>query len=94
MCSWPIGRFREDWGRQACKIKGSAACAAKGGMVRIAESTNKRYVTAGSKGGRKPRLEARLEDLPQDVFDEALWLDTVGTFRTGSAGYWWGRAGA
>ena len=34
------------------------------------------------------------DDLPDDVLDEAIWLNTVGTFGVGSAGYWWGRAGA
>ena len=78
--------LREDWGRQAGQVKGSAASAAKEALVRIAEAANKRYVTTGLKAGRMPRLKARLEDLPQDVLDEVLWLNTVVTFGGGSAG--------
>jgi hypothetical protein len=32
--------------------------------------------------------------LPDSVLDELIWRNCVGTFRVGSAGYWWGRAGA
>ena len=35
-----------------------------------------------------------MEDLPKDVLDQVVWLNCVGTFGVGSAGYWWGRAGA
>ena len=28
------------------------------------------------------------------MLNEEIWLNTVGTFGVGSAGYWWGRAGA
>ena len=44
--------------------------------------------------GEKSRLNARLEDLPQDLLDEVLWLNTVVTFSVRSASYWRGRAGA
>lgn len=49
-----------------------------------------------SQGGRGARPEARpgLHDLPDKVLDETLWVNCVGTFGVGSAGYWWGRAGA
>ena len=85
---------QEDWGRQACQVKGSAARAATEALVRIAEAANKRYVTKGLRADEKPRVKARLDDLPQGVLDEVLWLNIVGTFGVGSAGYRWGRAGA
>ena len=43
---------------------------------------------------RRARLKPRRDDLPREVLDEPLWLNTVGTFGVASAGYWWGRAGA
>ena len=78
--------LREDWGRRACQVKGSAASAAKEALVWIAEAANKRYVTTRSRADVKPRAKARLEDLPQDVLDEVLGLNTVGTFGIGSTG--------
>ena len=75
-------------------MKGSEPCSAKGALVWIAEAASKRYVTTGSRPGRKPQLRARVEDLPKDVLQEALWLNTVGTFGGSSARYWSGRAGA
>ena len=30
----------------------------------------------------------------KDQLDEEVWLNKVGTFGVGSAGYWWGRGGA
>ena len=42
----------------------------------------------------KPRSFARVEDLPEHVLEETVWLNMVGTLGIASAGYWWGRAGA
>ena len=33
-------------------------------------------------------------EFSEDQLAEEVWLNTVGTFGVGSAGYWWGRAGA
>ena len=30
----------------------------------------------------------------EEQLSEEIWVNTVGTFGVGSAGYWWGRAGA
>ena len=85
---------REDWGRQACQVKGSAASRARDVLRKAAEAAERVRVTTGQVGGARPRLKPRMEDLPNDVLDELVWLNTVGTFGVGSAGYWWGRAGA
>ena len=34
-----------------------------------------------------------MDELPDEVLEETIWLNCVGTFGVGSAGYWWGRAG-
>ena len=64
--------LREDWGRQACQVKGSAATAAKEALVRIAEAANKRFVTIGLRADVRPMVKGRLEDLPHDVLDEVV----------------------
>ena len=33
-------------------------------------------------------------DFTSEELDQTVWVNTVGTFGVGSAGYWWGRAGA
>ena len=86
--------LREDWGRQACQIRGSAATSARNFLRKAAEAAEKVRSTTGKVSDRKARLKPRIEDLPDDVLDELIWLNTVGTFGVGSAGYWWGRAGA
>ena len=86
--------LREDWGRQACQVKGSAASSARDFLRKVAEAAEKARSTTGKVSGRKAVLKPRIEDLPDDVLDEIVWLNTVGTFGVGSAGYWWGRAGA
>ena len=30
----------------------------------------------------------------QEILEETIWVNKVGTFGVASAGYWWGRAGA
>ena len=86
--------MREDWGRQACQVKGSAASRARDVLRKAAEAAERVRVTTGRVGSTRARLKPRIEDLPDDVLDELVWLNTVGTFGVGSAGYWWGRAGA
>ena len=85
---------REDWGRQACQIKGSAASSAKEFLRGVAERAEKERVSHGRVGTRRAFLKPRAEDLPDHILGEIVWLNTVGTFGVGSAGYWWGRAGA
>ena len=83
-----------EWGRQACQVKGSAAAAAKRALGQAARTARKDFESTGRKAVLKPRSKPRLEDLPKEVLDETLWLNKVGTFGVASAGYWWGRAGA
>ena len=36
----------------------------------------------------------RASDFTEEELSQTVWLNKVGTFGVGSAGYWWGRAGA
>ena len=62
-------------------------------MSRAAERSRAEFETTGVKAVLTLRLKPRLEDLPEHVLDETLWLNKVGTFGVASAGYWWGRLG-
>ena len=44
--------------------------------------------------GPMPRPVLLKEDFSAQELSETVWVNTVGTFGVGSAGYWWGRAGA
>ena len=83
---------RSDWGRQACQIKGTAAGAARAALEKDAKIKRMVFESTGTR--QKARLKPRVDDLSQEVLDEPLWLNKVGTFGVASAGYWWGRAGA
>ena len=83
---------REDWGRQACQIKGNAAQEAQVALVAEAEGNRKVFESTGRTP--KARLKPRACDLSEEVLNQTIWLNKVGTFGVGSAGYWWGRAGA
>ena len=60
----------------------------------MAEVQRKAFETTGGKAVLTPRKKPRIEDLPDSVLDEIIWLNKVGTFGFASAGYWWGRSGA
>ena len=49
---------------------------------------------AGVALGPMSRPELRREDFTERELAETVWVNNVGTFGVGSAGYWWGRAGA
>ena len=85
--------LRCEWGRQACQISGTAARAAQEIRKKLAEAERREFETHGRSKGTAPEIDW-LSELPQEVLDEEIWLNTVGTFGVGSAGYWWGRAGA
>ena len=86
--------LREEWGRQACQLKGSAAAAARRALRDNAEKERKVFESTGKRAVLAPRSKPRLEDLPEHVLNEKVWVNTVGTFGVASAGYWWGRSGA
>ena len=75
------------------KITGSAAEAAL--SLRRARAEQERHIveTHGRSAARAPK-PLKPDDFPKHVLDEEVWLNCVGTFGVGSAGYWWGRAGA
>ena len=80
--------LEEDWGRQGCQIKRSAAVAAREALARMAEDAMRAQVTRGKQASEAPRLRPRAEDLPDHILDEKVWLNKVGTFGVASAGYW------
>jgi hypothetical protein len=77
--------LRSEWGRQACQVRGSAACTAQ-----LRRTSSKRQLegteSANSMRGLK-KEDFSAAELQQDVY-----LNCVGTFGVSSAGYWWGRA--
>ena len=85
--------LRKEWGRQACHVYGTAAAVAQEHLRAEAAEDRKVFESHGRREAH-PRLSPGLHDLPDKVLDETLWLNCVGTFGVGSAGYWWGRAGA
>ena len=74
-----------EWGRLGCQIEGTAA-----ESYRTAVEAHK---TAGGGAGSPPFSLASVR-FTEEQLSEEVWLNTVGTFGVGSAGYWWGRAGA
>ena len=80
-----------DWGRQACQIRGTAASALKL-RKRMADAQTR--LAGGRDDGDGEHRPFKLEDFTDEELGQTVWLNTVGTFGVGSAGYWWGRAGA
>ena len=78
--------LREEWGRQACQVKGSAATAAKAALRKRAEADRKAFDTTGIKAVLIPRTKPTIRDLPDDVLAERIWVNKVGTFGVASAG--------
>ena len=76
--------LEEEWGRQACQVRGSAAATAQAKKAKAAR-------TPGSEGSRPPSL-TRADFTPKELAED-VYINKVGTFGVSSAGYWWGRAG-
>ena len=49
---------------------------------------------AGPRAPGQPPLGPAQVAFSEEQLNEEVWLNLVGTFGIGSAGYWWGRAGA
>ena len=75
----------KEWGRLGCQVEGTAAEAFR------AEVERRRLLEAT---GEKLRGDPASIPFSEAQLSEEVWLNTVGTFGVGSAGYWWGRAGA
>ena len=86
--------LRCEWGRQACQVSGSAAAAAQTLARKSADEERKSFETHGQAGSQEKARFPQASDFPEEVLEETIWLNCVGTFGVGSAGYWWGRAGA
>ena len=86
--------LRSEWGRQAFQIIGTAARVRQEYLRKDAEQDRKVFETYGRRREGHPPLRPGLEDFPDQVLDEVVWLNCAGTFDVWSACYWWGRAGA
>jgi hypothetical protein len=53
-----------------------------------------RMADAEDSSGRPTRVKLKACEFTDEELDQTVWVNTVGTFGVGSAGYWWGRAGA
>ena len=71
----------EEWGRQACQVRGSAAVTAQATRAR----------EAAGRPPSRPRALRRQDFTPKEL-SEDVYVNKVGTFGVSSAGYWWGRA--
>ena len=80
----------EDWGRQACQIRGTAASAWK--MRKRMRASEDRARAPGSSTVLPPDAPfvMRREEFTEEELEQTVWLNTVGTFGVASAGYWWG----
>ena len=70
-----------EWGRLASQIDGTAADTLRQQMPTLRGRES------------KEAMPTRVR-FTEEQLDEEVWLNKVGTFGVGSAGYWWGRAGA
>ena len=86
--------LEEDWGRQACQVRGSAAASLKARRKLEASAKRAEEERLGASSGPAAQAPLRKEDFTREELDQAVWVNTVGTFGVASAGYWWGRAGA
>ena len=86
--------LESEWGRQACQVRGSAASALKARKRMGAVADRREAEKSGGSMTPLSRHRLRLSDFTEEELSQVVWLNTVGTFGVGSAGYWWGRAGA
>ena len=77
-----------DWGRLACQVEGTAADEMRRQLHELREAEARKGT-----GGGSPIGPTRVR-FSESQLDETVWVNRVGTFGVGSAGYWWGRAGA
>ncbi|MDE0916488.1 MAG: hypothetical protein OSB57_15045 [Planctomycetota bacterium] len=83
-----------EWGRQACQVRGTAAAALKARRKLGAAADRLTAEKRGEQLGPEERPILKVEDFTAEELAQTVWVNTVGTFGVGSAGYWWGRAGA
>ena len=76
---------REDWGRQVCQVRGTAAEASKAMKKIRAEAERKDFESTGRRAVLKPRKGIRQADLSEEVLKEIVWVIMVGTFGIASA---------
>ena len=74
----------EDWGKQACQVRGSAAATAQ---------TKRQQQRLGTEDDEATPLVFTRQDFSAKELSEDVYVNKVGTFGISSAGYWWGRAG-
>ena len=89
-----IAVLLEEWGRQACQITISAANTAQRMLMGRAELDRKAFEITGTRKVQRTQRPPPVDELPDEVSENTVWLNCGGGFGVGSAGYWWGRAGA
>ena len=85
-----------DWGRLACQLEGTAAETARLARECCDSGQRRRNPKEARRTGSARRPPPRLgrAAFSKTQLKETIWVNRVGTFGVGSAGYWWGRAGA
>ena len=86
--------LRAGWGRQACQVRGTAASFLK--LRKRMRATKDGLQASATWAAMAPADQPvlKVSDFTEDELAQTVWLNTVGTFGVGSAGYWGGRAGA
>jgi hypothetical protein len=72
-----------EWGRLACQVGGTAAATLRDQLP-----------APRNKGDDSAQVGPTRVAFSDSQLAEEIWVNRVGTFGVGSAGYWWGRAGA
>ena len=75
--------LQEEWGRQACQVRGSAVSSA---LSRVSRETRP-FIAEGDGEARPAPL--RKSDFTKEEIAETVYLNCVGTCGVASAGYWW-----
>ena len=76
-----------EWGRQACQVRGSAAAALKARRKLRAAADRLEAERMGGEMGPYVQPSLTLADFTPEELRETVWVNTVGTFGVGSAGY-------
>ena len=72
-----------EWVRLACHVGGTAAATLRDQLPALRD-----------KGDDSAQIGPTRVAFSDSQLAEEIWVNQVGTFGVGSAGYWWGRAGA
>ena len=84
----------EEWGLLGCQLEGTAAATARQQVQAEDAAAESRKQSRGlQRAAVRPLMRSRAHFSEKEL-DEDVYLNLVGTFGVGSAGYWWQRSGA